>query len=60
VNEAESEAGAIYLFKDGAAIQAYLAGPLAAAVAEHLALTDISAKPFTVMDDATAITRGPV
>ncbi len=60
MNEAESEAGGIYLFEDDAAMRAYLAGPLAAAVAQHPALTDISVKPFAVMGDATAITRGPV
>lgn len=60
MNEAESEAGGVYLFEDDAAMQTYLAGPLAAAVAEHPALTGISAKQFAVMDDATAITRGPV
>jgi len=60
MNESESEAGGIYLFEDEAALLAYLAGPLAAAVAQHPALTDVSAKPFAVMDDATAITRGPV
>lgn len=60
MNEPEREAGGIYLFEDDDALQTYLAGPLAAAVAEHPALTDISAKAFAVMNDATAITRGPV
>ncbi len=60
MNEAENEAGGIYLFADEPALEAYLAGPLAAAVSEHPALSDISAKRFSVMDDATTITRGPV
>jgi hypothetical protein len=60
MNEAESEAGGVYLFEDDAALQTYLSGPLAAAVAEHPALMDVSAKTFVVMDEATAITRGPV
>jgi hypothetical protein len=35
-------------------------GPLAAQVKSHPALSDFSAKLFNVMDEVTAITRGPV
>jgi hypothetical protein len=60
MNEAEGEAGGTYLFEDAAALKAYLDGPLAAAVMAHPALSEITAQPYEVMEDCTAVTRGPV
>ncbi len=60
LNESESEAGGIYLFEDKSSLEAFLAGPLAAQVSSHPAFSDMSVKPFEVMTDVTAITRGPV
>jgi len=60
MNEAESEAGGIYLFEDEASLRAYLEGPLAAAVMAHPALSDLTAKQFSVIEECTAVTRGPV
>jgi hypothetical protein len=60
INEAEQEAGGIYLFEDEASVNAFLEGQLAAQVTGHPALSDFSVKQFDVMDDVTAITRGPV
>jgi len=60
MNEAESEAGGIYMFEDEASVKAYLEGPLAAKVTSHPALSDFSVKQFDVMEDVTKITRGPV
>ncbi|MFQ5858222.1 MAG: YdhR family protein [Anaerolineae bacterium] len=60
INEAESEAGGIHLFDDEAAVQAYLAGPIVAGIVQHPALSDFSVKQFDVMEEQTAITRGPV
>lgn len=60
LNEAEKEAGGIYLFDDEASVKAYLEGPLAAQVTSHPALSDFSVKQFDVMEDVTEITRGPV
>lgn len=60
MNEAESEAGGIMLFDDEASLNAFLEGPLAAQVTGHPALSDFSVKQFDVMEDETAITRGPV
>lgn len=48
------------LFDDDASLQAFLAGPVAAQVTGHRALSDFSAKQFDVMEDETAITHGPV
>jgi len=60
INEAEQEAGGIYLFENEASAKAYLEGPLAAQVTSHPALSDFSVKLFDVMGDLTTITRGPV
>jgi hypothetical protein len=60
INEAEQEAGAIYLFDDEASVKAFLEGPLAAQVTSHPALSDFSVKQFDVMEDVTAITHGPI
>jgi len=60
LNEREKEAGGIYLFESGGALNDFLSGPLATQVRAHPALSDLSAKVFEVMDEVTAITRGPV
>lgn len=57
---AEHEAGGIYLFDDEASAQAFLAGPIVAAVKSNPAMSQVSAKTFDVMEGLTAITRGPV
>ncbi len=60
MNEAESEAGGIYLFKDEASTNAFLEGPIVAQVVKHPALSDFSVKQSDVSEKNTAITRGPV
>jgi hypothetical protein len=60
MNEAEHEAGGIYLFESEAAAQSYLAGPIVAALKSSPAVSNISAKLFDVLESHTAITRGPV
>lgn len=60
MNEAEREAGGIYLFDDEASVQAFLAGPIVAAVKSNPSLGHVSAKMFDVMENLTAITHGPV
>ncbi|HHI03182.1 MAG TPA: hypothetical protein ENL22_06650 [candidate division Zixibacteria bacterium] len=60
IDEANNEAGGIYLFNDEASLKAYLSGPLAAQVKSHPAFSDMSAKSFDVMPGPTATCRGPV
>jgi hypothetical protein len=60
LNAAESEFGGIYLFDDAESVQAYLKGPIIAEVSKHPALSDFSIKQFGVIDEFSAITRGPV
>ena len=60
LNEATSEFAGIYLFDDADSVQVYLEGPIIAEVSKHPALSDISIKQFGVIDEFSAITRGPV
>ena len=57
INEAQSEAGGIYLFDDNAAVQAFVDGPI---IAEMKGDPTLSIKPFDVIAELTTITRGPV
>jgi hypothetical protein len=60
LNEQEKEAGGIYLFQNERALNNYLSGPIVAQIKSHPALRDLSAKRFDVMEDVTAMTRGPI
>lgn len=60
MNEAEHEAGGIYLFESKASAQAYLSGPIVAGLKASPAVSDISAKLFDVLPDHSAITRAPL
>ena len=60
MNEAENEAGGIYLFEDDASLQTFLASPLVAAVTSHPALRDFSVKQFDTLEAISKVTRGPI
>ena len=60
LNEDTSEFAGIYLFDDKESVHTYLEGPIIAEVSKHPAFSDISAKQFGVIDEFSAITRGPV
>ena len=60
MNEEQREAGGVYLFDDEDGVQGFLNGPIAAALQSDPTLSKLSAKQFDVMEDHTAITRGPV
>jgi hypothetical protein len=60
LNEAEGEAGGVYLFDSDESLQRYLASPVIAKVKSHPAFREISVKIFGVIEDMTALTRGPV
>ena len=59
MNEAAGEAGGIVLFDNEAARQAYIDGPLAEAQSDST-VSDITFKRFDVLDELSAITRGPL
>ena len=60
LNAAKSEFAGIYLFDDAESAQANMEGAIIAQVTKHPALSDISAKQFDVIDEYSAVTRGPV
>ena len=60
INEADHEAGGVYLFENEAAAQAYLDGPICASLKSSPVISNISAKLFDVMERHSAITRGPI
>jgi hypothetical protein len=60
MNEQEKEAGGIYLFESEEAARAYVSGPIVAALKASPAVSNISAKMFSVLGDHSAITRAPL
>lgn len=60
MNEAEHEAGGIYLFENEAAVQSYLGGPMVAALKASPVVSNISAKVFDVLAYHSAVTRAPL
>jgi len=60
INEAEHEAGGIYLFKSETAAQSYLASPIVESLKSSPVISNIRAKLFDVLESHTAITRGPL
>ena len=60
LDAARAHAGGVYLFDDDASLSAYLAGPLAAQLATAPFLTDLRVRRYDVLEDATALTHGPV
>ena len=60
MNEKEHSAGGIYLFENEAALQAYMAGPIVAAMMVSPVLSNIEAKVFNMLQSHTTITRGPI
>ena len=60
MNEEKKEAGGIYLFESEEAANAYVSGPIVAGLKASPAVSNISAKMFSVLGDHSAITRAPL
>lgn len=60
INDTRGEAGGIYLFADQPSLQAFLAGPIAAAAASHPSFAGYQAKPFEILDAPSQATRAPL
>jgi hypothetical protein len=60
MNEADQESGGIYLFEDGASLDAYLNSEIVAGIVSHPALSDFSVKQFEVMAEVSEVTRAPL
>lgn len=56
----KSEAGAVYLFADDAALQAFKASPLVASVLSHPSLGNFELRERDILTDVSAITRAPL
>ena len=52
--------GGIYLYESEAAVQAWMAGPIVAAMLVNPVLSNIDARTFDLLESHTKITRGPV
>jgi hypothetical protein len=59
-NDQERVGGGVYLFEDASSAQAFLTGPIAAGLGQNPALSEVSVKQFEVLEDLTAVCRGPV
>lgn len=59
LNEQEMEAGGIYLFADEESLNNYLSGPIVTQIKSVPQFRDVTLKRFDVMDELTALTRGP-
>ncbi len=60
INEADREAGGIYLFADQQSLQAYLDGPIVAGLMSNPVFSNISAKIFDTFADLGGVTRAPL
>jgi len=56
----KNEAGAVYLFADDAALQAFKASPLVASVLSHPALSNFELRERDIIGEASATTRAPL
>ena len=52
--------GAVYLFRDDAALDEFISGPLMKRIREHANYADVEARTFDVVKDLTAETQGSV
>ncbi len=60
VNEADHEAGGVYLFESEEAAGAFLGGPIVAALKSAPIVSNLRAKLFEIMERHRAITRAPI
>lgn len=60
LSEKDREAGGVYLFEDASSLETFLASDLAAQIMNHPAFSDLSAKPYEVLEEPTRTCRGPL
>lgn len=60
VDESTSTAGGTHLFDDAASAQAYLDGPVVAALRSDPGISNVEARAFDVADELSAATRAPL
>lgn len=57
IDESRAEAGGVYFFEDAASVQSFLDGPM---ITEMKGDPSLVIKTFDVLDELTAVTRGPI
>lgn len=60
MDEEHHGAGGIYMFDSKSSLDKFLAGDLAAQVASHPAFSEMSSRPFEVLDEPSRTTRAPL
>lgn len=60
MNDERGEAVGIYLFEDAGSLQAYVDGPITAAMKTKPAFGEIQIKVFDIAEAASRVTRGPI
>jgi len=60
INEAERSAGGIYLFKDGASVDAYLKGEMGGGLRSNPTISNVEVRVSDILPEHTKITLGPV
>ena len=60
MDEEHHGAGGIYLFDSKSSLDDFLAGDLAAQVTSHPGFSDLSARPYEVLDGPSRTTRAPI
>lgn len=60
INDANKEAGGIYLFEDDSSLKKYTEGEIVKTIMSHPAVSDINVKIFDVMEKHTKTTCGPI
>ncbi len=60
INDKAKEAGGIYLFQDGALLQAFLNGPEVAELRNDPSVSNVSIKTFDAIKELSTVTRAPL
>lgn len=60
IDEAKSEAGAVYLFKDEESLKQFLDSPLVASVLSNPALANFELRQSDVLSELSEITHAPI
>jgi hypothetical protein len=58
INEADQEAGGIYLFANGCYLESFLNSEMLATIVNHPLMSDFSVKQFDVIKRLSGVTRG--
>ena len=60
LDAAKNQAGAVYLFTDDAALQAFKSSPLVAGVLSHPALSNFELRERDILQGPSEVTRAPL